>query len=71
MNALQLKGSLYPEIELKRMTLSMSSTSTFVDDFMSTWSMEGAVGGATAGSSSSSGTVERQRSPYSVPPEGL
>ena len=49
----------------------MSSTSTFVDDFMSTWSMEGAVGGATAGSSSSSGTVERQRSPYSVPPEGL
>lgn len=71
---LQSKDSLYPELELKRMTLSMaSSASTVIDDYMSTWSMEGAVGGlaTTAEAPNHSGTVERQRAPYSVTPEGL
>jgi len=95
MKDLQSKGSLYPELELKKMTLSMaSSTSTFIDDYMSTWSMEGAVGGVTGMATTGNtypvtsiddrldekkqrdesvdhaGTVERQRSPYSVTPEG-
>lgn len=68
-------GSLYPELELKKMTLSMVSSSTSTStvlEYMSSCSTEdvgpgdqeaGAVGGLTF--------IERQRTPYSIAPDGI
>lgn len=61
----QPSGSLYPELELKKMSLSMiSSTSTALDGYMSTSSNEGAVALEPAV------PIERQRAPYSVSSDG-
>ena len=69
------KGSLYPELDLKKMTLSMVSSSTSTStvlEYVSSGSTEEvgerellaeAVGGPDI--------LERQRAPYSVPPEGV
>ena len=69
MNA-QPSGSLYPELELKKMSLSMasSSTSTLLDGYMSSCSNEGAV--ALDPAAECSIQIERERAPYSVPVEG-
>ena len=68
------KSELYPVEELKKMSISVStlstSSTTVIDDFMSTCSnednvLEDAVVGAVAL------PVERQRNPYSVSSEGI
>ncbi|KAI9564368.1 hypothetical protein GHT06_008107 [Daphnia sinensis] len=67
-NNLQPGGSLYPELELKKMSLSLmsSTTSTLLDGYVSSCSTDGAVA-----VQSTVIEIERERSPYSVPPEDV
>lgn len=65
---LQPGGSLYPDLELKKMSLSLlsSTTSTLLDGYVSSCSTDGAVA-----VKSTVIEIERERSPYCVPPEDV
>ncbi|XP_057370680.1 uncharacterized protein LOC130691721 [Daphnia carinata] len=67
-NNLQPSGSLYPELELKKMSLSLmsSTTSTLLDGYVPSSSTDGAVA-----LKSTVIEIERERAPYSVPPEDV
>lgn len=69
----QTSGTLYPALELKKMSLSMSMTSstnssTLMDGYMSSCSTEGAV--ALEPVIEPVTEIERERAPYCVPSEG-
>ena len=68
----QLIDTLEPIKELEPVTKSssslMSSTSTILDDYISSFSNEGAV--AVEPSAEVSVQIERQRSPYSIQQKG-
>lgn len=69
-NSQPISGSLYPELELKKMSLSMlSSTSTVLDGYMSSCSNEGATA-VVEPIPEIAVQIERERAPYSVAPEG-
>ncbi len=72
-NISQTSGTLYPALELKKMSLSMSMTSstnssTLLDGYMSSCSTEGAV--ALEPVIEPVIEIERERAPYCVPSEG-